>query len=132
MEEPSDLSDDEVNEADEETDGKELVETYELYKKAKQTAKKASRSYKDSHLRVREIKKDRQPYMPVAAISPGGHLPTDNLPAQPTFKYTTRKMPRKVARVDAASKKLILFVAKLCPSSPMPRRRKRTLRRLKS
>ena len=25
--------------------------------------------------------------MPVAAISPGGHLPTDNLPAQPTFKY---------------------------------------------
>ena len=83
---PSDLSE-EIQEADEETDDEELEEAYEIQKKAKANAKKAFRNYKDSRRKVREIKKDRQPYMPVVAIPPGSSATPDSLPVQPTFRY---------------------------------------------
>ncbi|CAE7884699.1 RE1 [Symbiodinium microadriaticum] len=102
LSEPS-LSGDEVCEAEDESadteDREELEEAYEVQKKAKQDAKKAYRNYKDSRKRVREIKKDRQPYMPVVAIPPptSAPLPGDGQPIQPTFKYD-----RKTGRMDKA------------------------------
>ena len=86
IDEPSDLSE-EIQEAVEETDDEELEEAYEIQKKAKANAKKAFRNYKDSRRKVREIKKDRQPYMPVVAIPPGSSATPDSLPVQPTFRY---------------------------------------------
>ncbi|CAE7551398.1 RE1 [Symbiodinium necroappetens] len=100
LSEPTYSDEDEVNEAatgDEENDDDEdLEEAYEIQKKAKNDAKRAFRSYKDSRRRVKEIRKDRQPYMPVVAIPPSSSnaVPPDALPVQPTFRYD-RKPSRR-------------------------------------
>ncbi|CAE7319664.1 GIP, partial [Symbiodinium sp. CCMP2456] len=100
LSEPTYSDEDEVNEAatgDEENDDDEdLEEAYEIQKKAKNDAKRAFRSYKDSRRRVKEIRKDRQPYMPVVAIPPSSSnaVPPDAMPVQPTFRYD-RKPSRR-------------------------------------
>ena len=48
----------------------EIEEVYELQKKAKQQVKKGMKTYKETKKRVRELKKQRQPYYPVVAIPP--------------------------------------------------------------
>ena len=48
----------------------ELAEIYEVQKKAKRDFKKNFRTYKESKKKVRELKKARQPYMPVVALNP--------------------------------------------------------------
>ncbi|CAE6947351.1 GIP [Symbiodinium sp. CCMP2456] len=97
LSEPTYSDDEEVQEAaesfDEEGD-EELEEAYEVQKRAKHEAKRAYRSYKDSRKKVREIKKERQPYMPVVALPPNASAPSDALPVQPTFKYD-KKPPRR-------------------------------------
>ena len=102
IDEPSDLSE-EIQEADEETDDEELEEAYEIQKKAKANAKKAFRNYKDSRRKVREIKKDRQPYMPVVAIPPGSSGLRQTASRCNQLFAMTRRMPRKEARAVAAA-----------------------------
>ena len=85
----------------------ELEEAFEIQKKAKQDAKKAFRNYKDSRRRVREIRKDRQPYMPVVAIPPPGPNqapPMEGLPVQPTFKYDKKNSRKDSGRPKGRSK----------------------------
>ena len=46
----------------------ELNDVYEIQRRAKKDAKKNIRTYKESKKRVKEIKKNRQPYLPVVAL----------------------------------------------------------------
>ena len=97
LSEPTYSEDEEIHEADgsfDEEGDEELEEAYEVQKRAKHEAKRAYRSYKDSRKKVREIKKERQPYMPVVALPPNASAPSDALPVQPTFKYD-KKPPRR-------------------------------------
>lgn len=56
----------------EESAEEEMQEILEIQKKAKREFKKNFRTYKDSKKKVREIKKNRQPYLPVVALQPEG------------------------------------------------------------
>ena len=100
LSEPSFSDEAEINEAasgDEDfEEDEDLEEAYEVQKKAKSDAKRAFKSYRDSRRRVKEIRKERQPYMPVVAIPPAAATaaPPEGLPVQPTFRYD-RKGPRK-------------------------------------
>eukprot|EP00435_Cladocopium_sp_Y103_P061651 s680_g23.t1 len=77
---------------DDDTERK-LQEIYEVKQKAKREFKKSFRTYKESRRRVKEIKKSRQPYYPVVALS----QPQDQsafvgpssarLPKKSDFKY---------------------------------------------
>ncbi|CAE7232443.1 RE1 [Symbiodinium sp. CCMP2456] len=89
LSEPS-FSDPEAYEAGEASGSdmdEELEEAFEIHKKARNDAKKAFRSYRDSRKKVREIKKERQPYMPVVALPAGSTPVPEGLPVQPTFRY---------------------------------------------
>ena len=82
-----------------------MIEALEVQKKAKQTARKAFRSYKESRRRVREIKKDRQPYMPVVAIPTGSNPTGESMPVQPTFKYDKKGEPRGDRKADGKGRR---------------------------
>ena len=53
---------------------------------------------------MQEIKKGRQPYMPVVALAPGGEVPSaGSAPVQPTFKYdkkTDKDKPMQKGRCE--------------------------------
>ena len=84
------LSSEEVQEAEIDSDDEELEEAYEVKQRAKHQAKKAFRNYKDSRRRVREIKKERQPYMPVVALNPDA-APPEAGNVKPTFRYDRKE-----------------------------------------
>jgi hypothetical protein len=85
------FSDDETQEA--------LEEAYEVERKAKDKFKRSARTYKESRKRVQDIRRLRQPHMPVVAIPPEGGAPSNAAPVQATFKYDRK------GRKDAKDKK---------------------------
>ena len=86
-------NDDDSND-DDDTE-RELQEIYEVKQKAKRDFKKSFRTYKDSRKRVKEIKKARQPYYPVVALSQPqdqsasgqSSVHSSQLPKKSDFKY---------------------------------------------
>ena len=113
-EEESSLSEPSGSEADEaleaaEMDGsdedEELEEAFEVHKKAKNEAKKAFRNYKDSR-RVREIRRERQPYMPVVALPPVRRHPPSlfrcSRPSSTTGRMASGHIAERAARKAAA------------------------------
>ncbi|CAL1126693.1 unnamed protein product [Cladocopium goreaui] len=85
----------------------EIEEVYELQRKAKDKFKKLYRNYKDAKKRVRELKRGRQPYYPVVALS----QPADasnatasgsqqaQVPLQKnTFKYDKKPQSKNVSK----------------------------------
>ena len=81
------MSSEDANEAEVEIHDDELEEAYEVKHRAKDQAKKAFKNYRDSRGRVREIRRDRQPHMPVVALAPEGAAGQEAQPARPTFRY---------------------------------------------
>ena len=81
-----------------ETD-QELQEIYEVQKKAKKEFRKSFKTYKESRKKVREIKKNRTPYLPVVALNqspdatPSGQSPV----ARQTFGGDRRSASSKPA-----------------------------------
>ena len=67
----------------------ELQNAYEAPRKAKDGVRKNYRSYKESRRRVKEIRKSRQPYLPVVAVPPDDPgLPSSTAATQGTVKPT--------------------------------------------
>ena len=108
VEDPSLTSEDDawnVNEGDEplnSSSAEELEEVYELQKKAKKDARKSIRTYKESKRRVKEIKKNRQPYLPVVALQQGGDQPsgssTGQMPKAGKERYERKSFDKKGAK----------------------------------
>ncbi|CAE7223028.1 RE1 [Symbiodinium sp. CCMP2592] len=92
-------SDAEAYEAELETDDEDvqeqMLEAYEMQKRAKEGVKKHFKNYKDQRKRLREIKKTRQPYMPVVALAPGASGDGTAVAAQPAAMQPTFKYDRK-------------------------------------
>ena len=131
-----DLSSEEVQEADVDSEDDELEEAYEVKQRARTQAKKAYRNYKDSRRRVREIKKERQPYMPVVALNPDA-APPDHAAVKPTFRYdrkdgrksndkdaekgkNDRRRKEEVSLVQAATVTEFSYMAEAEPSKSLP------------
>ena len=96
-----------MQEAEIDSEDKELEEAYKVKQRARTQAKKAYRNYKDSRRRVREIKKERQPYMPVVALNPDA-APADHGQVKPTEGAVTAGMgpskgPRRWSLVPKAA-----------------------------
>ncbi|CAJ1404879.1 unnamed protein product [Effrenium voratum] len=104
-------SDEEVNavyqdEYDPEEDPEEqeeLAEIYAVQQKAKKEFKKSYRTYKESKKKVREIKRARQPYLPVVALQESDPSGPSHGSAKPVFKYD--KKPGKGAGKKGADRK---------------------------
>ncbi|CAJ1420708.1 unnamed protein product [Effrenium voratum] len=104
-------SDEEVNavyqdEYDPEEDPEEqeeLAEIYAVQQKAKKEFKKSYRTYKESKKKVREIKRARQPYLPVVALQESDPSGPSHGSAKPVFKYD--KKPAKGAGKKGADRK---------------------------
>ncbi|CAE7032082.1 GIP [Symbiodinium natans] len=96
-------SGDEAFEADFDTEDDEataaMQDAFEMQKQAKANVKKHFRTYKESRKKIREIKKSRQPYMPVVAIPPEdaglGSAAATQGTMQPTFKYDRKQRTRQ-------------------------------------
>ena len=86
-------SGEEANEAVVDTDDEELQEelhdALEIQQRSKANVRKHYKTYRESRKKVREIKKTRQPYMPMVALPPGEEQPpAASAPViKPTFKY---------------------------------------------
>ena len=69
-------SEQEAHEATLETEDEETIlelqDAYETQKKAKANVRRFVKTYRDSRKKVKEIRRSRQPYMPVVAIPPPG------------------------------------------------------------
>ena len=72
----------------------EIEEVYELQRKAKLQVKKGMKTYKETKKRVRELKKQRQPYYPVVAIPPNEQQ-QPGASSQPPVQKQTFKYDRK-------------------------------------
>ncbi|CAE7357072.1 RE1, partial [Symbiodinium sp. KB8] len=104
MSEPSlRSSGEEAMEADLETEDEdaqeEIMAAYEAQKKAKEGVKRHFKNYRDQRRKVREIRKNRQPYMPVVALAPDGQgtsaaaVAAGQPQMQPTFRYDRKGKP---------------------------------------
>ena len=77
-----------------------LQEVYEIKDKAKKDFKRSFKTYKESRRKVKEIKKSRQPYYPVVALSQPQDMPSKSgssstsmgqMPRKGDFKYDKTK-----------------------------------------
>ena len=114
MSEPSvDHSSAEVNELEDDVTEddevrEELEEAYALQRKSRDNVKKHFRSYKESRKKIQEIKKQRQPYMPVVALPPGTDAPAAGSgQIQPTFRYDKKKTAEKEKTVRKTKKETV-------------------------
>ena len=82
----------------------EIEEVYELQKKAKLQVKKGMKTYKETKKRVRELKKQRQPYYPVVAIPPNEQQ-QPGASSQPPVQKQTFKYDRKPSTKPGGPKK---------------------------
>ena len=67
----------------------ELHEAFEVQKRAKKEFRKNYKTYKETKKKVREIKKNRTPYLPVVALGPEGSSsgPSHQGPVKQSFGY---------------------------------------------
>ena len=85
---------------DDNSTDRELQEVYEIKDKAKKDFKRSFKTYKESRRKVKEIKKSRQPYYPVVALSQPQDMPSKSgssstsmgqMPRKGDFKYDKTK-----------------------------------------